>query len=86
MLLDNLDVYNCVELLNMAEFFDTASCLHAPVIDFISRWVRDKLLFVVAPLVIISIISILITANFQECYRCVLAENLLKSPKKISKR
>ena len=41
-LLDNLDVHNCVELLNMAEFFDTASCLHAPVLDFISRWVRLK--------------------------------------------
>lgn len=39
-MLDKVDVDNCVELLNMAEFFDAASCLHAPVLDFICRGIK----------------------------------------------
>ena len=39
-MLDNLNFDNCVDLLNMADFFDTASCLRNPVLDFVSRYVR----------------------------------------------
>jgi len=39
-MLDNLNLDNCVDLLNMADFFDTASCLRNPVLDFVSRNIR----------------------------------------------
>jgi len=36
-MLENINVDRCIDLLNMAEFFDTASCLRTPVLDFVSR-------------------------------------------------
>ena len=36
-MLDNLNVENCVDILNMAVFFDTAACIRTPVLDFVCR-------------------------------------------------
>lgn len=36
-MLDNLNVENCVDILNMAVFFDTASYIRPPVLDFVCR-------------------------------------------------
>ena len=40
-MLENINVDRCIDLLNMAEFFDTASCLRTPVLDFVSRLVLN---------------------------------------------